>query len=193
MKKISEIFLKGLLAVLPIAITLSALYWLGTVAESTLGELLKWLLPSQLYWPGMGLLVGFVFILTVGVLMNAYLFRKLASLFERAIDSIPLVKIIYNSVRDIAQFAAVSDDVELKKPVLVTFNDDIRLIGFITRKSITLGNSNGLMAVYLPMSYQIGGYTLMLPESRVEILDMDAQEAMRMVLTAGMASSERRP
>ncbi|OMH28470.1 DUF502 domain-containing protein [Motiliproteus sp. MSK22-1] len=191
MKKISQLFLQGLFAVLPIAITLSILYWLGSFAESTLGVIINWLLPEGWYWPGMGLISGFICILGIGILLNAYIFRRLGGIAESLFERIPLVKTIYNSVRDIAKFAAASqDDDELQKAVTVTLDNDIKLIGFITQKSITLGNTNNLVAVYFPMSYQIGGYTLMLPESRIETLDMSVQDAMRMVLTAAMTTPE---
>jgi len=187
MKKISQLFFQGLFATLPIAVTIAVLYWLGSFAESTLGRLLKWLLPDDWYWPGMGLIAGFGFILGVGILLNAYIFRKLAGLVENLLEKIPLVKTIYNSIQDVAKFASSShDNDELQKAVMVTLDDDIRLVGFITRESMTLGNTENLIAVYLPMSYQIGGFTLMLPKSRIEKLDMSVQDAMRMVLTAAM-------
>lgn len=187
MKKITQVFLRGLFAVLPLAITLSILYWLGTTAEAVLGGLLQWLLPPGWYWRGMGLLVGFVAILAIGVLLNAFIFRKLASLLDGVFERIPLVKTIYNSVRDIARFAAGSQrERELQKVVSITIDDDIRLIGFVTQKSMQVGDSDNLVAVYFPMSYQIGGYTLFVPESRLQPLDISVQDAMRMVLTAAI-------
>lgn len=191
-KKISQWFLQGLFAILPIAITFSILYWLGSLAESTLGNIIKWLLPEGWYWPGMGLIAGLATILGIGILLNAYIFRKLGSIAEKLFKKIPLVKTIYNSIKDIAKFASASqDDDELQKAVVVTLDDDIRLVGFVTRESITVGSSDDLTAVYLPMSYQIGGFTLMLPKSRIETLDMSVQEAMRLVLTAAMAKPEK--
>lgn len=192
MKKVSQLFLQGLFAILPIAVTLAVLYWLGAVAESTLGEVIKWLLPSNWYWPGMGLIAGFVFIFAVGVLLNAYVFQRMASALGRLVEAIPIVKIIYNSVRDISKFASASDESsELKKAVVVQLVGEAKLIGFVTNKSISLGESTDLVAVYLPMSYQIGGYTVMLPESQIEVLDMSVQDAMRIVLTAAMAGPKR--
>ncbi len=191
MKKINRLFFKGLFATLPIAVTLAVLYWLGSLAESILGGLLKWLLPDAWYWPGMGLIAGFVFILGIGILLNAYVFRKLVKLAETQLEKIPLVKTVYNSVRDVAKFVSnANKDDDLQKAVIVTLDDDIRAIGFITRESITLGVTENLIAVYLPMSYQIGGFTLMLPESRIEELDMSTQDAMRMVLTAAMTKPD---
>jgi uncharacterized membrane protein len=44
------------------------------------------------------------------------------------------------------------------------------------------------VAVYLPMSYQVGGYTLFLPRSALTPIDMSREDAMRFILTAGLKS-----
>ena len=187
MKRISRLFLQGLLAILPIAVTLSILFWLGTMAESTLGKLLKWLFPDNWYWPGMGLAAGVIFVIAVGILLNAYVFRKLANLTEHLLKQIPFVNTIYNSISDIAKFVSASQrSEELKNAVAVQINEDIQLIGFVTRTDFNLAGRDNLMAVYLPMSYQIGGYTALLPKSRLTMLDISVQDAMRLVLTAAM-------
>jgi uncharacterized membrane protein len=46
------------------------------------------------------------------------------------------------------------------------------------------------VGVYLPMSYQIGGYTVFLPRSAIEPIDMSVEDAMRFTLTAGMSSAQ---
>jgi uncharacterized membrane protein len=46
-----------------------------------------------------------------------------------------------------------------------------------------------MLMVYFPMSYQIGGFTLTVPESAVTRLDISMEDAMRHVLTAGMVQS----
>lgn len=209
MKKISQLFFQGLIAVLPIVLTITVLYWLGSVAESTLGQLLKWLLPDYWYWPGMGILVGVAFVFVVGLLLNAYIFRQMAKLFDRLMNKIPLVKIIYSGISDIAKFASMSKkkgEEQLQKTVMVTLMDQTKVIGFVTnddlpfsddseKKSQPSVSENGsadkkMIAVYLPMSYQVGGFTLIVPEDSVEALDMSVQDAMRFILTAGMATSE---
>ena len=193
MKKISQLFLQGLLAIFPIAVTIAVLYWLGTTAEATLGRLLKYLLPDQWYLPGLGIVSGFLFVIIIGLLLNAYLFRQLGRFTEKLFSSIPLVRTIYGSVRDIAKFASASQrEEELQKAVLVTLDQDIRVIGFITGRAVQFSDNEELYAVYLPMSYQIGGYTLLLPESRIRQLDMNVQDAMRYVLTAAMAQPTRK-
>lgn len=188
MPHIRHLFLQGLLAILPLTITLSIFYWLGSTAETSLGYLLNLFLPEGWYRPGFGLLAGFIVVLAIGVLLNAFIFKKLASIANRLFEQIPFVKTIYNSVQDIAKFALASKaNADQQTVVSVTLDNDIKVIGFITRQSIKLGtNSDELVAVYVPMSYQIGGFTLMLPWTRLEKIDMNVQDAMRMVLTAGI-------
>ncbi len=190
MKKISQLFLQGLFAILPITLTFFVLYWLGSVAESTLGNIIRWVLPADWYWTGMGIIVGFGFILIIGILLNAYLFRRIAGFFDKLFARIPLVKVIYNSIRDISQFASISKDNgdnDLQKAVLVTLNDSTRVVGFVTNKSDPFKQSGDSICVYIPMSYQIGGFTVIVPESSVETVDMDVQDAMKFVLTAGIS------
>lgn len=188
MTHFKHLFLQGLLAILPITITLSILYWLGSTAESTLGYLLNLFLPEGWYRPGLGLLAGFFVIIAVGVVLNAFVFKKIARLTHQLFEQIPYVKTLYNSIQDIAKFTLTpKENIQRQKVVSVTLDNDIKVIGFITRESIKLGaDGQDLVAVYVPMSYQIGGFTLMLPEYRLEKLDMNVQDAMRMVLTAGI-------
>lgn len=188
MKKTSQLFLQGLLALLPVVITLGILFWLGALAENTLGVIIRWLLPEGWYWPGLGVLAGLLFIFLIGVLMNAYLFRKIGAWAVALFRKIPLVKTIYDSVRDIARFASPDKNKEqLKKAVLVSLDENIRLIGFITNSTPPVGND--LVAVYLPMSYQVGGFTLFLPESRLQELEMSVPDAMRLAFTAAITST----
>lgn len=192
MKRLSRLFLKGLFAILPVVVTVSILYWLGALAESVLGGALKWLLPENTYWPGMGLICGIILVVIVGILLNLYVFRQAVHLFEQLLKTIPLVKVIYNSIKDIAKFIAISEtDDDLQKAVKVTLDNGISLIGFVTCKSMPQESLRGLVAVYLPMSYQIGGYTAMLPRSSVVPLNISVQEAMQLVLTAAMTQPQR--
>jgi len=193
MKKINTIFIQGLLSILPVAITIALIYWLGTTAESILGPVFKWLMPEGWYWPGMGLIGGILFIFIIGILLNAYFFRKISSFLDKLFERIPLVKSIYNSLRDVTKFASASENNnELQKAVKVKIDDDIQMLGFVTRQSISLEEDEDLVLVYLPMSYQIGGFTIMVSKSRLTELDMKVQDAMSLVLTAGMTRPDEK-
>lgn len=189
MKKLGNLFLQGLIAILPLAATVFIFYWLGSYAESVLGGLLKRGLPDNWYWPGMGLLAGLVATCFIGLLVDAYLFQQLNKIAENILSRIPVVKTIYNGVRDITTFLSTSRrKSDLRTTVLVRLNDHMRVVGFVTSNNVPYDTDRESVAVYLPMSYQIGGYTVYIPKDRLEPLDMPIEDAMRMVITAGMSS-----
>ncbi len=196
MRMVTRIFLKGLAAVLPITVTLYVLYWLGSTAESLLGRGLKMLIPGSLYWPGMGVAAGLALVFVIGVLMNAWLFRTVFRWGERLLERIPLVKALYGSVRELMGFFSGSDKKTMGQAVMVAVgNTPLRLIGFITREDFSelpAGIGGGdIVAVYLPMSYQIGGFTTMVPRSAVQPIEMSIEQAMRFAVTAGMSEVKK--
>jgi len=188
MQRFIRIFLKGLTAVLPTFLTLYALWWLGSTSESILGRLGRWVLPEGFYVPGLGLLGGFLIVFTVGLLVDLWIVRKLAGGFRHLVARVPLVKSVYGALHDLMRFFRGDAENGLGSPVLVTV-DGKRLVGFVTQRDadqVLPGVPAGCVAVYLPMSYQLGGFLVMLPEDQVEPVDMPTDQAMRVVLTAGI-------
>ena len=72
---------------------------------------------------------------------------------------------------------------------------DVRVLGFVTRDEFSDMPENMVstdsVAVYLPMSYQIGGYTVYVPRSRLTFIDMPREQAMRLAVTAGIKQSKK--
>jgi uncharacterized membrane protein len=102
---------------------------------------------------------------------------------------VPVLKTIYGAVRDLTSLVRVGDrGGELQRVVLVDVGPG-QVIGFVTQESASLPGMTedaGLVAVYMPMSYQIGGYTLYLPRDRLHPTDLSVEQAMRIVLTGGL-------
>jgi uncharacterized membrane protein len=193
MKKLWNLLMKGLAAVLPIGLTLYIVVWLGVSIEAVMRDLIAIVLPHGHYWPGLGLLVGFAVLIAIGLVVNAYLVRWFLEAWEHFLERIPLVKTVYAAIRDLVKFLPSGGKRrDLHRVVMASFGD-ARLIGFVTRESVAeLGAGPGtenLVAVYFPMSYQIGGYTLYLSRERLTHLDLGVEEAMRIVLTGGMSTT----
>ncbi len=189
MKTVGRLLAKGLFTILPIVLTVYFIYWLGVTTESLLSGPLKLWLPAEIYVPGMGLIAGFVVLIVVGLLVNAYVIRRVISFSESLILRIPVVKTVYSAVRDLTGLMKVGEKGnELQRVVMVQFGPG-KVIGFVTQENATLpglGTDDELVAVYMPMSYQIGGYTLYLPRDRIEPTDLTVEAAMRIVLTGGI-------
>jgi uncharacterized membrane protein len=192
-KRITTIFLQGLVAILPIVVTAWLLCWLATTAERFLGGLFRLLFPSLDYWPGLGVVLGLILVFGVGLLMNAWVMRRLMAAAEKLLGTIPLVKSIYLGIRDLAGFLSPEARRNgFQKVVSVTLMDKVRLVGFVTREDSrdlfeALDDKEELIAVYMPMSYQLGGFTAYLPRKALEPLNMSIEDAMRFTLTAGIS------
>lgn len=194
MQTIIRLFLKGLATIVPIALTLAILVWLGGIAEQGMGAVIAWLLPDSLYLPGMGLILGLALVVGVGLLSQIWLFRRIIDLGEAILDRLPLVKTVYRAIKDFVDYFSQGDGAALQKVVKVRHPDlPVTMIGFVTREDFSRlpFGEQGEVAVYLPMSYMIGGYTLILPRDWVEPLDMSFEDAMRLVITAGVSRKAR--
>lgn len=194
MRRLRNTFLKGLVAVLPVALTVYAVYWLGRTAEAILSGPLRALLPPDRYWPGLGLLMGFVLVLLAGVLVDAYVVRYLLRMGESVLARIPIVKTIFGALKDITRFLPAGGKARDLKRVVVWRAGGAQLIGFVTEEQVNArlfgGDAGELVAVYFPMSYQIGGYTLYLHKDELRETDLSVEEAMRLVLIGGVTSHQ---
>ena len=189
---ITKIFITGLVTILPIVVTLYLLYWFADISESILGQIIRLFIPDHIYHPGMGLAAGILIVFLVGMLMNAGIIRKWFTLSEHLLYRTPVVKSLYGSVREFFEFFSHPRDKEFLEVVFVPFGDkDIWRLGFVTKtdmnRVVGQPSDEELLAVYLPLSYQIGGLTLILPRSRVRPVTIPVEEAWRLVLTAGVA------
>jgi uncharacterized membrane protein len=193
MKSFSNVLMKGLAAVLPIGLTIYFIYWLATTAESLMRGLITLVVPEKHYYPGMGIVAGLLLLFMVGTAVNAYFVRRALHFWEEQLQRIPVVKTVYSAVRDIARLLPASGRKRDLQSVVIYQVGDARLIGFVTRDDLpeleAQAGGVDLVAVYVPLSYTIGGYTIFVPKTSVQPLDMPIEAAMRLALTGGMATT----
>jgi len=188
----TKTILKGLAVILPMAVIGATVYWLLHVLDSGSGWFLQLILPDHLYFPGLGVAVGILLIYLVGLLMNTQAAQELFGQWEHILERIPLIKSIYGAVQDMVEFFSSDKKKRFNKVVSVTFKESgIRLIGFVTQENLAslpqVTGTSDMVIVYLPMSYQVGGYMALVPRSSVELIDMSIEDATRLVFTAGMS------
>ncbi|TAK80756.1 MAG: DUF502 domain-containing protein [Betaproteobacteria bacterium] len=194
LRKLGRIFLTGLLTVLPLVATIYFTVWLLNVLERFFGKQVMLVLPDEWYRTGMGLVLAVVVVFAVGVLMNGILFRRLFGWTEWLLLEIPLVRSVYSAMRDLLGLFAQHKEPALQV-VSVALPGNVRLLGFVTRadfSDVPAGIAGPEeVAVYLPMSYQIGGYTVIVPKSAITAVKMSREEAMKFILTAGLKATPR--
>lgn len=189
MNRLGGILIKGLLTTLPIGLTIYCVYWLGVTAEALLARPIKAVIDDANYWPGMGLVTGFVLLFFVGLAVNAFVVRRVLRFGEGLVLRIPVIRTLYGAIRDVIQLVDTGGRRgDLQRVVTVPFGPG-RVIGFVTQEhgeALGPGHEDDLVAVYLPMSYQIGGYTVYLPRREIRETNLTVEQAMRVVLTGGV-------
>lgn len=196
MNTLGKLFLKGLVVVIPVGLTLAILWWFAREAEQMLGGLLARFLPDGWYIPGMGVVSAVAITILVGLLTHVILFQKLFALGDTLLHRLPLVKTIYSAIKDFIGYLSPDSQIGLSKVVLVKIpGQEFEQLGFVTREDfsrlpmqLTVEDP---IAVYLPMSYQIGGYTLFLPRSCLTPLDLSFEEGMKLVITGTIISRDK--
>lgn len=195
---ISRNILTGLITLLPVVLTLYLLYWFAVSAEALLGDAIRLVLPESLYWPGMGVVAALAGAFMVGLLMHAYVVQRLFNLGEQLLYHTPVIKSVYRSIRDFLDYFSPVKKREFDQVVAVTLgNTDMQVIGFVTEEipeNLPEGfRQEGSVLVYLPLSYMIGGYAVLMPRASVKPLKLSVEEAMRFTLSAGITGSTPSP
>ena len=196
MNALGKLFLKGLVVVIPVSLTVAILWWFAREAEQILGGLLMRFLPSGWYIPGMGVISAVAITILIGLLTHIILFQKLFAFGDTILHRLPLVKTIYSALKDFIAYLSPDSQIGLSKVVLVKIpGQEFEQLGFVTREDfsrlpmeLTVEEP---IAVYLPMSYQIGGYTLFLPRACLTPVDMSFEEGMKLVITGTIISREK--
>jgi len=183
--------LTGLITMLPVVLTLYLLYWLAVSAESVLGGVMRMMLPENLYWPGMGVAGGLIVVFLVGLLMRVYVIQWLFARGEQILYRMPLIKSVYRAIRDFFNYFSPTEEKEFEQVVAVSLGaTGMEIIGFVTQANPERlpkdFRGKDSILVYLPLSYMIGGYAVLVPRSAVRPLDMNMEEAMRFTLSAGV-------
>lgn len=187
--RLVRLFFKGLATIIPIALTVAIVLWLAGVAENGVGNLIRLVLPDNWYVRGMGLVGGIAIVMLIGLLSQVWLFRKLIDFGEAILDRMPVVKSLYRATKDFVEYFSGDDEGKFNQVVMVRHPElKLGMLGFITREdfsSLPFGDE-GEVAVYLPLSYQVAGYTIFVPKDWCEPIDMPFEDAVRLILTAAM-------
>lgn len=193
-KLIYQYFFRGLITALPLGLTVYLLYMFLRWSESVSMQVIRPFI-GKFYVPGMGLLLGVTLILLLGFLVSQRGSGKLLSLVELPFTNLPVVKSIYSSLKDFADYFSPQRSKSAQQMVVVLKmpGQDVEIVGLITRQHVDdlpAGFLQGdRVAVYLPMGYMIGGYTVFVPRDWTQPIDMSVEDAMRASMFAWMSAA----
>ena len=174
-------FLRGLVIVIPVAVTV----WILVYGFIWIDRLLR--IP----YPGVGFALTVISIIVIGFLASNFLTRRIFTLMDRIFVRAPFVKIVYSSIKDLIE-AFVGDRKRFNRPVLVHLSPDgaISALGFVTREDAGALGMAGRVAVYFPQSYNFAGQLLLVKASAIEPLPIDSSTAMPFIVSGGVSGVE---
>ncbi len=192
MRLLKRWFLSGL----PIVATIGILTW----AFSTLDGFLAG--PQRVFFkqvfakddftiPGLGVLLILLSTLLIGLLVSSFLTKWLMSVPGRIFKRLPLIKMLYGSIKDLFE-AFVGDKKSFDKPVLVQLvpGGAARVMGFITNEDLSVLGIIDQVAVYLPQSYNFAGNMIVVSRDSVTPIPAESGHVMKFIVSGGISSAQ---
>ena len=192
---------QGLVAMIPIGATVALIAVLGIWLEKLFANPLRGLFPgsNEVYRMGMGIASFLVLMFLSGLLVKLWLVQKLLAWIESWFMALPLVKTVFGAIKDVTKFLGGSEK-KGDMVVMVTLENGWRQLGIVTRQDLgglpegLSGGDGEVMAVFLPFSYQLGGFTYFIKRSQCEpVPGMSVEDAMRYAMMAWLGSGDQSP
>jgi len=183
MSRLLNYFLRGLVVVVPLALTIYVCVVIFTTIDSWLGLKVR----------GVGFVLALLLITVVGFAASSIVTRSLLGALDRVLDRLPFVRLLYSSAKDMLN-AFVGEKRRFDKPVLVSLSEDgaVKVMAFLTSDSLESLGIVDQVTVYMPQSYGFAGHILIVPATRVQRLEADAAEVMAFIISGGVTQVEKR-
>jgi len=189
MKKLFTYFIQGLLLVAPLGITGYIVYRIFMFTD---GLLSIYIIENfDIKAPGLGILIIFVFLVLLGMAGETILAKPIKRVINNVLTKTPFLKLIYSSINDLIS-AFIGKERKFHRPVMILISKDNNLwkIGFITQDKPIQIDDNELITVYCPFSYGFSGEIYFVPVSSIKPLSIPPTEAMKFIVSGGISGAD---
>lgn len=181
-QKLINYFLRGLLVLLPFAITAGIVYWLIDAIGSLIVK--QEISGKHVIFYAIGILAA---ILATGYFTKGVVARQILDFIEGIMEKAPGMKFIFSTTRDMTE-AFVGDKKKFTEPVLAEVSAGVYKMGFVTQKNMNAIDMPDLLAVYLPFCYGISGEMVLLSKEKIKPIVHDAGEITKFIISGGVAN-----
>ena len=199
-KALKKNLIAGLLVTIPAALTYMILSFVITRADEAMKPVIAGILGVQniklmeeWHIPGMGFLFLILFIIAVGLVGTNFIGKKVVAMGEKILHKIPVVRVIYTSIKKVVDTVSLTETPSFQKMVLVTYpRKPLKTLGIVccdTPEGITEGEK--MLNVFVPTSPNpTTGFLFMLPEKDTQPLKMSVEEGLKMIISFGMTNPD---
>lgn len=196
-QKISGYFLRGLITLLPLLVTIWLLYFIFTFLDSILGNIITLVAGKPV--PGLGFVITIALILVVGFFATFIISAQIFKLGEEILYRVPIVKSIYSGVKQINDVLFMQKATEeFRRACLVEYpRKGIWSMGFVTADAaveIEAKTKQKMINVFVPNTpTPATGFLIMVPARDVLLLDMKTEDAFKYVISGGVLKPSTLP
>jgi len=185
--KLGEILLAGLLAMLPIWLTIQVLVWIFGFVDKEIGQLIEPLLGRHI--PGLGVLITLGLVLVVGLLTKWWVTAKLMAWAEAITLRIPGLGHLYKTIKRLLDPLTRKEDKPFREAVWVPLSDKVQTMGFVTSGNLDTGRGDGeeRVSVYLPTCHPYFGLVTVAKRSKLRDAPVKLDEALSYEFSFGAA------
>ncbi len=185
--KIRSHFVAGILVAVPFLATILILRWLFEWVDELLQPIIRQFAGRPLY--GLGFVITVLIIYAVGVVTTYFGGQRLLRMVESAISRVPVVRPMYNGIKQILEAFAAPRETGFMQVVLVEFpRKGIRTLGFLTNEEFDEAGQK-LLNVFIPTSPNpTSGYLMIVREEDILRTEISVDDALKMIVSAGRIS-----
>lgn len=199
-KSIKNIFLTGLAVVVPTVLTIYIFIFLINSMDRLFLVIPEQFHPATIFGvhiPGLGVIFTLLIIFIAGLITRSYLGAKLVLFSERLLDNIPVVRSVYQAIKQVADSILGDKSRSFRQVVLVEFpRKGLYSLGFVTgwhNGEVEKKVGRPCVSVFVPTTPNpTTGFFMMIPEEEIEILDMTIEEAFVLIMSVGVVVPGRR-
>ena len=191
LRKFVHYVLNGLLISLPVFGTGYIVFQLFSFLDNIVPRILYTedeMLTKGDHFSGWGILILVMVLFVMGWFGSMFINDRIKGIFQRLLDKIPGVNNLYNAISDVLG-AFVGKEKKFNQPVLVKVSDqmDLEMIGFITDTDLSeLGDIQGKVAVYFPMSYSFSGHMMIVPARNIKRIERNSVDILKYTMSGGI-------
>ncbi|VAX31405.1 hypothetical protein MNBD_NITROSPINAE05-576 [hydrothermal vent metagenome] len=204
-KAIKRNIIAGLLVTVPVALTYLVLAFVIRNVDQAMGpvtdklfepDALKWMVEYHI--PGMGFIILIVFIGIVGLFGTNFFGKAILSSSERILDNVPVVRVIYSSIKKVVTTISETETPSFQNMVLLTYpREPLKTLGIVcgtTKGEISEKANEEAINVFVPTSPNpTTGFLLMVAKKDLVYLNMSVEEGLKMIISFGMVNSDKKP
>ena len=152
-------------------------------------------LLEEWHIPGMGFLLLGLFIIGVGLVGTNFIGKKIVAIGEKLLHNIPVVRVIYTSIKKVVDTLSLTETASFQKMVLITYpREPLKTLGIVccdTPEGIRGPTGEKMLNVFVPTSPNpTTGFLFMVPEKDAVAMNMSVEEGLKMIISFGMTNPE---